>query len=112
MAALDLTPAAVDVTYKRGDGRTITLTYPETVDLTSPARTYTAQIRASVASTVVLGTLEADLTDAHTVVLTPDDDAIALDPGSYLYDVQYTIAGGRPVTVMAGRWRQIGDVTR
>jgi len=54
----------------------------------------------------------ASFSGLYTVVLTPDADLRALDPGSYYWDVQYTVSGAAPVTVCGGRWTQKGDVTR
>lgn len=108
---LDLTPDAVDVRFYQGDGRTITLTWPNTVDLTAPARTFTAKVRTSKTATTSVGTLTPSVA-THSVVFTPDAALIALAAGVYYYDIQYTIASGNPVTVMTGRWQQVGDVTR
>lgn len=109
---LQLVPSEVNVTYYQNDGRTITVTWPVGVDLTSPARTFLCQIKAAKADTAALGTLTAAASGTRSIILTPDADAATLDLGVYCWDLQYTIGAARPVTVCTGLWNVVEDVSR
>lgn len=117
VAELNLTPAGVRIGYYRNDGRTIGLDYGATPPSNAASRVWAGQIRRTTDDgDPVLGTLTGTVDDTdpdhYMVNFTPDDDAVALADGDYVYDLQYTVGDGRPRTVLAGPWVMLGDVTR
>lgn len=108
----------------RGDGFSdiVTIQEPPTpgadpvpVDLTSPERTYTAQLRKQRNSSTVVYTFDIDMTDAASGSFTfsiPSSTTADLI-GEYHYDIEQVIdPSSEPRTILAGAINFTSDVTR
>lgn len=112
-------PGKLDLEIYRGDWFEHPLEFfaddPPTIPLALDAFTYRAQIRRLGRGTPVLAELEVDVTEAAEgrLVLTLDDDQTAELPGDPLkWDLQETLDGAKPTTVLAGIVTVEGDSTR
>lgn len=105
--------ASSTVTRTRGDDWTVVGTLGGSGDITGAA--VTSQIRTHVASSTVVASWTATVTDGpgREVTLTlPAATTATITPGRYVYDVQ-VVAGGVTTTYGAGAVLIVqGDVTR
>lgn len=121
---VSIQPGYVDYCVMRGDGfsDSVTITEPpspgadpEPVDLTSPARTFTAQLRRHPNSSTITYTFDIDMSDAAAGVFTfsiPSSVTATLT-GDYHYDIQQvTSPSTEPLTILAGVISFSPDVTR
>lgn len=103
MTTADTRPGLVPVVTCDGYAPTVLLDYDD-VDITSPARTWTATIRADARAPEGVAAFTSSAVATTGRLFTPDADALALEPGLYAWDVQYTIGAGTPVPVARGPW--------
>jgi hypothetical protein len=121
---ISIQPAYVNYCVVRGDAFADTITIkepptpgadPEPVDLTSPERTYTGQLRKHVNSQEVIYELDFDMTDAASgsfVISIPASITRTLT-GEYHYDIEQSIAPSTgPRTILSGMFTFSPDVTR
>lgn len=117
-------PGIVNYCVVRGDGfaDTVTIKEPPTpgatpvaVNLTSPARTYTGQLRKTANSTTIVHTFVFDMTNAAAGSFSfsiPSSVTAGL-VGEYHYDIEQTVSpSSSPRTILAGTFTFSPDVTR
>lgn len=121
---ISIQPAYVNYCIVRGDGfaDTVTIKEPPTpgapaepVDLTSPLRTYTGQLRKNVNSLDVIYEFDFDMTDAASGSFVFSLPAIITKDltGEYHYDIeQYIDPSTNPRTIISGAFNFSPDVTR
>jgi hypothetical protein len=121
---VSIQPGFVDYCVVRGDAFADTVTIkepptpgadPEPVDLTSPARTYAAQLRTSANSPDIVATFAIDMSDAvnGTFGFSLPSSTTEDLTGSFVYDIQQTISpSSSPRTILAGVFTFTPDVTR
>jgi hypothetical protein len=121
---ISVRPGIVNYCVTRGDGFADTVTIkeaptegatPEPVDLTSPARTYIAQLRKNPNSTTVVATFDIDMSDAadgEFVFSLPSSVTQTLS-GEYGYDIeQYIDPSTEPRTILSGTFTFSPDYTK
>jgi len=101
---VDLTPKIVNVQVRRGDQWSYQVTYPTTL----VGATISAQLRKRVEDTTFT-TLVITRTNDATGIFQVGQTA-SVEGGQY--DVQLTLAGGLPRTIIAGTLTVEADVTR
>jgi hypothetical protein len=77
-------------------------------------RTFASQVRRRWSDTTIDATFSVDTSNAATgvVVFTLSANVMTgLEPGEYRYDLQQTVAGV-PLTLLAGKFRVTGEITR
>ena len=121
---VSIQPGFVNFCGVRGDGFSDTVTIkeppspgadPVPVNLTSPARTFFAQLRKSQNSTEVAYTFDIDMTDAAAGSFTfsiPSAITVGFT-GEYHYDIEQTVSPStNPRTILAGTLTFSPDTTR
>lgn len=110
---------SVDICRFRGDtdSFTVTLTTDGTtpIDITGDAVVLTVDLSPAPDDAVNnLFTLVGVLTDPANglVTFTPTVGNADQAPGTYFYDVQWTVSGGAIKTVLTGQWQVVQDITK
>lgn len=112
----------MDISIRRGDDETLTVTITDAVDLpvdlTGATVRFTAKRsakdpddRAVLSRSTGSGINAPSPTNGVAVITIPKALTALLDPGTYDYDVQVTTAAGVTSTVVAGLLRVSADVT-
>lgn len=101
-------PGQLDVQWERGSDGNITLTAPDSVDLTG-VTSVTALVKSRDGRTVL--TLEDDLSQAASgvIVLTLTAEAASIDAGKYVWMMRLN---GGPLdsrAVVGGSWHHVQD---
>jgi hypothetical protein len=113
MSQISSIPGVLDITCYKGDTLFKTLTFTDgngdPLDLSTA--TVTMQVRRKPGETALIDITEAnDLTvSSNTVVIQTD---VAIDKGSYLWDMQFVFASGIRRTYVGGAFTVEDDITR